>query len=96
MKLTIEIIRQSLQHLEASIEACIKNIEIIEQKISIGQISLEQAAEKLKLNKISFDIVATDFIRVQELNKAKFASSKTLDDSKTHIKKPKRIINKHS
>ncbi len=50
--------------LEASIEACIKNIEIIEQKISIGQISLEQAAEKLKLTKISFDIVSTDFTRV--------------------------------
>ncbi|ALA61566.1 HlyD family secretion protein [Rickettsia amblyommatis] len=81
--------KAKLAALEASIEACIKNIEIIEQKISIGQISLEQAAEKLKLNKISFDIVATDFIRVQELNKAKFASSKTLDDSKNAYQKAK-------
>ncbi|WP_016917037.1 HlyD family secretion protein [Rickettsia honei] len=81
--------KAKLAALEASIEACIKNIEIIEQKISIGQISLEQAAEKLKLNKISFDIVATDFMRVQELNKAKFASSKTLDDSKNAYQKAK-------
>ncbi|WP_103897216.1 HlyD family secretion protein [Rickettsia fournieri] len=81
--------KAKLAALEASIEACIKNIEIIEQKISIGQISLEQAAEKLKLNKISFDIVATDFMRVQELNKAKFASSKTLDDSKNTYQKAK-------
>ncbi|AFC72099.1 multidrug resistance protein A [Rickettsia rhipicephali str. 3-7-female6-CWPP] len=81
--------KAKLAALEASIEACIKNIEIIEQKISIGQISLEQAAEKLKLNKISFDIVATDFIRVQELNKAKCASSKTLDDSKNAYQKAK-------
>ncbi|AFB32025.1 MULTISPECIES: HlyD family secretion protein [spotted fever group] len=81
--------KAKLAALEASIEACIKNIEIIEQKISIGQISLEQAAEKLKLNKISFDIVATDFIRVQELNKAKFASSKTLEDSKNAYQKAK-------
>ncbi|UZW38992.1 HlyD family secretion protein [Rickettsia conorii] len=81
--------KAKLAALEASIEACIKNIEIIEQKISIGQISLEQAAEKLKLNKISFDIVATDVMRVQELNKAKFASSKTLDDSKNAYQKAK-------
>ncbi|AFB22494.1 HlyD family secretion protein [Rickettsia rickettsii] len=81
--------KAKLAALEASIEACIKNIEIIEQKISIGRSSLEQAAEKLKLNKISFDIVATDFMRVQELNKAKFASPKTLDDSKNAYQKAK-------
>lgn len=81
--------KAKLAALEASIEACIKNIEIIEQKISIGWISLEQAAEKLKLTKISFDIASTDFTRVQELNKAKFASSKTLDDSENAYQKAK-------
>ncbi|ABV74666.1 Multidrug resistance protein A [Rickettsia akari str. Hartford] len=81
--------KAKLAALEASIEACIKNIEIIEQKTSIGQIRLEQAAEKLKLTKISFDIVSTDFTRVQELNKAKFASSKTLNDSKNAYQKAK-------
>ncbi|MCZ6886751.1 MAG: HlyD family secretion protein [Rickettsia endosymbiont of Ixodes persulcatus] len=81
--------KAKLAALEASIEACIKNIEIIEHKTSIGQISLEQAAEKLKLAKISFDIASTDFTRVQALNKAKFASSKTLDDSRNNYQKAK-------
>jgi len=81
--------KAKLAALEASIEVCIKNIEIIDQKISIGRISLEQAAEKLKLTKISFDIASTDFTRVQELNKAKFASSKTLDDSRNNYQKAK-------
>ena len=81
--------KAKLAALEASIEACMKNIEIIEQKISIWRIGLEQVAEKLKLTKISFDIASTDFTRVQELNKTKFASSKMLDDSKNAYQKAK-------
>lgn len=78
-----------LAALEASISGSTKNIEIIDQKISIGQVNLEQSAEKLKLAETSFNIVSTDFTRVQELNKAKFASIKELDDSKNSYQKAK-------
>lgn len=75
--------------LEASIRASIKNIEIIDQKISIGRVSLEQSGEKLKLAETSFNIISTDFTRVQELNKAKFASTKALDDANNAYQKAK-------
>ncbi|AAU03716.1 HlyD family secretion protein [Rickettsia typhi] len=78
-----------LAALDASIQACIKNIEIIEKKISIGQMRLEQVTEKLKLTKISFDIISIDLTRVQALSNAKFVSSKTLDDSKNGYQKVK-------
>lgn len=81
--------KAKLAALEASIGASLKNIEIIDQKISIGQVNLEQSLEKLKLTEISFNIVSNDFTRVQELNKAKFASSKALDDSKNTYQKAK-------
>jgi len=81
--------KAKLAALEASIGASEKNIDIIDQKISIGQVNLEQSIEKLKLAEISFNIVSTDFTRVQELNKAKFASIKALDDSKNSYQKAK-------
>lgn len=81
--------KAKLAALEASIGASEKNIEIIDQKISIGQNQLEQSGEKLKLAATSFNIVSTDFTRVQELNKAKFASIKALDDSKNAYQKAK-------
>ncbi len=81
--------KAKLAALEASIGAVEKNIEIIDQKISIGQVNLEQSNEKLKLAALSVNIVSTDFTRVQKLNKAKFASVKALDDSKNAYQKAK-------
>nr|WP_253308407.1 HlyD family secretion protein [Rickettsia endosymbiont of Ceutorhynchus assimilis] len=82
-----------LNALDASINASLKNIEIIDQKTLIGQIKLEQAEEKLSLAKISFEIISTDFARTKELNKEKFASSKALDDSKNLFAKAKTDYN---
>ena len=81
--------KAKLAALEASIRASEKNIDIIDQKISIGQVQLQQATEKLKLAETSFNIVSTDFTRVQELNKARFASTKALDDAKNSYQKAK-------
>ncbi|MGX6960230.1 MAG: HlyD family secretion protein [Rickettsia endosymbiont of Pentastiridius leporinus] len=81
--------KAKLAALEASINASRKNIEVIDQKISIGQVSLEQAAEKLKLAETTFNIISTDYTRVQELNRAKFASTKSLDDSNKQYQKAK-------
>ncbi|WP_375330854.1 HlyD family secretion protein [Candidatus Tisiphia endosymbiont of Oplodontha viridula] len=85
--------KSRLASLEASIKASIKNIEIIEQKTLIAQISLELCQEVVDSASTNLEINSVDYIRTQELNKEKFASKKTLDESKMSFTKAKTDYN---
>lgn len=78
-----------LSALDASINASSKSIEIIDKKIVISRINLEQVLQKLSSAQTNLDVTLVDYNRIKELNKEKFASGKTLDDAKNIYTKAK-------
>lgn len=85
--------RSRLASLEASINASIKNIEIIEQKALIAQFNLQQSREAVDFASTNLEINSIDYTRTQELNKENFSSNKTLDVSKMSFTKAKTDYN---
>jgi membrane fusion protein (multidrug efflux system) len=75
-----EIDDQDYKSRLASLEASIKNIEIIEQKSLIAQFTLQQSKEAVDFASTNLEINSTDYTRTQELNKENFSSKKTLGD----------------
>ncbi|WP_341749568.1 HlyD family secretion protein [Candidatus Tisiphia endosymbiont of Sialis lutaria] len=85
--------KSRLASLEASINASIKNIEIIEQKTLITQFNLQQSKEAVDFANTNLEINSTEYTRVQELNKGNFSSQKTLDESRMSFTKAKTDYN---
>lgn len=81
--------KSRLASIESSINTSIKNIEVISQKILIGEISLKQSRETVTFANTNFEASNTDYKRTVELNKEKFASNKILDNSKVSFTKAK-------
>ncbi|HJD64508.1 MAG TPA: HlyD family secretion protein [Rickettsia endosymbiont of Sericostoma sp.] len=85
--------KSRLASLESSINASIKNIEIIEQKTLITQFNLQQSKEAVDFANTNLEINSTEYTRVQELNKGNFSSKKTLDESRMSFTKAKTDYN---
>ncbi|WP_375326957.1 HlyD family secretion protein [Candidatus Tisiphia endosymbiont of Nemotelus uliginosus] len=85
--------KSRLASIEASINTSIKDIEVIKQKIVIGEISLKQSREALAFANTNFEANSTDYKRTVELNKENFASNKILDTSKVNFTKAKTYYN---
>lgn len=81
--------KSRLASIGSSINTSIKNIEVINQKILIGEISLKQSMEALIFANTNFTVNTKDYKRTVELNKDKFASNKILDNSKVNFTKAK-------
>ena len=74
--------KANLASIEASIKESAKNIEIIEQRVPIAQITLEKDKEKLAYAKTNLDLITVDHTRTKELNKDRYASNKVFDKAK--------------
>lgn len=77
--------KASLASIEASINETAKNIEVIEEKSLIANMLLEQAKEKLAYANTNLEITTTDYNRIKELSKDKYASKKEFDQSKVAL-----------
>lgn len=85
--------KSRLASIEASINTAIKSIEVINQKILIGEISLKQSREAVNFAGTNFAVNTKDYKRTIELNKEKFASNKILDNSQVSFTKAKTDYN---
>lgn len=81
--------KSKLAALDASINASRENIKIIDQKLLMAQVSLEQSQDSLDFANTNLNIVSVDYGRTKELNKENFASNKILDNSRTNYEKAK-------
>jgi len=81
--------KSKLAALDASINASIENIKIIDQKLLMAQVNLEQSQDSLDFNNTNLSIVSVDYGRTKELNKENFASNKILDNARTAYEKAK-------
>lgn len=74
--------KANLASIEASIMESAKNIEIIEQRTLVANITLKKGKEKLAYAKTNLELITADHTRTEELNKDHYASNKVFDKSK--------------
>ncbi len=85
--------KANLAKAEATVNAKVNNIKVIEQTIVMEKINLKKHNTLENFAKINFDLEDVDYKRVSNLNKDKFASKKLLDDSKLALEKAKSDYN---
>jgi membrane fusion protein (multidrug efflux system) len=81
--------KATLKAIESNINSSINRINIIEQKLVIGKISVAQNQELINFAQINLKNNSTDYARVQELNRDKFTSNKLFENTRTIFEKAK-------